>query len=70
MRHARHGVGLPAAEDVGPHRVHLRLPHRLGVGLLRQLVEREADRALHGRARLLRGTPVEIELSTSSVWPA
>ena len=39
-------VDLGPAKDVRPHSFDFRFPHFLWVGLLGQLVEREADRAL------------------------
>ena len=52
-------VDLGPAKDVRPHSFDFRLPHFLWVGLLGQLVEREADRALYGGPRLLPRPPVE-----------
>jgi hypothetical protein len=57
---------VSAAEDVRPHRIHLGLPHRFGVRLLGQLVEGEADGALHGRTGLLRGEPLFAALARPS----
>src|SRR5258708_3996390 len=51
------GLLLPPSKDKRPYRIHLLIPHRLRVWLLRQFVESEPNGALYGGTCLLLRLP-------------